>query len=210
MRRRRNLIWLTTLILLALASHAEGPQVRGEVNLATERQGLSLNSDVRFYQAKYQFFAVGRIFINEPDLSRKQPINNTDSLGIEAAAGRYFRSGTTVLGPLAGIDSNKRILAGGSLIAKPAGHSFAYLGYVRFATDSHHTNGSRHRLMFDLKKNEKLFLRLDWKTEGKTHEHCRLGVEFDARIDRLNLPAFVEPFWDLAAKRIGIRVGIKL
>jgi len=203
-------IWLTVVVVFALASIAEGQQVRGEVSLATERQGVSLNSDVRFYQSRYQIFALARIFINEPDTSNKQPIEGTDSLGIEAAAGRFFRTGTTVLGPLAGLDSNKRILAGATLNAKPRGHSITYLGYARFATDSQHTNGTRHRLIFDLRKNEKLFLRLDWKTEGNSHEHCRLGVEFDVRIDRLNLPAYVEPFWDFAAKRIGLRVGIKL
>ena len=203
-------IWLTLVLVFVLATQAEAQQVRGEVSLATERQGVSLNSDVRFYQSRYQFFALARIFINEPDLSRKQPVDSADSLGIEAAAGRYFLRGSTVLGPLAGLDSNKRILAGGILTARPGGHSINYLGYARLATDSQHTNGSRHRLLFDLKSNEKFFLRLDWKTEGKRHEHCRLGVEFDARIDRLNLPAYVEPFWDFANKRIGIRVGIKL
>jgi len=203
-------IWLTVLFMLVLAAQAEAQQVRGEVSLATERQGVSLNSDARFYQSRYQFFALARIFINEPDLSRKKPVDSADSLGIEAAAGRYFLRGATLLGPLAGIDSTKRILAGGTLTTKLGGHSIVYLGYARFATDSEHTNGTRHRFMFDLKKNEKLFLRLDWKTEGKRHEHSRLGVEFDARIDRLNLPAYVEPFWDFANKRIGIRVGIKL
>ena len=203
-------IWLTIAFMFALAAHAEGQQVRGEVSLTTERQGLSLNSDVRFYQSKYQFFALARVFINEPDLSRKQPVDRADSLGIEAAAGRYFLRGSTVFGPLAGLDSSKRILAGGIVTARPGGHSINYLGYARLATDSQHTNGSRHRLLFDLKTNEKFFLRLDWKTEGKIHEHCRLGVEFDARIDRLNLPVYVEPFWDFANKRIGIRVGIKL
>ena len=203
-------IWLTLASMFVLAAQADAQQVRGEVSVTTERQGVSLNSDVRFYQSRYQFFALARIFINEPDLSRKQPVDSADSLGIEAAAGRYFLRGSTVLGPLAGLDSNKRILAGGILTARPGGHSINYLGYARLATDSQHTNGSRHRLLFDLKSNEKFFLRLDWKTEGKRHEHCRLGVEFDARIDRLNLPAYVEPFWDFANKRIGIRVGIKL
>ena len=203
-------IWLTVIVVFALAAKAEGQQVRGEVSLTTERHGVSLNSDVRLYQSRYQFFALARIFINEPDTSRKQQIESTGSLGIEAAAGRYFRRGATALGPLAGIDSNKRILAGATFLAKPQGHSIVYTGYARFATDSQHRNGTRHRLIFDLRTNEKLFLRLDWKTEGSTQEHCRLGIEFDARIDRLNLPVYVEPFWDLASKRIGIRVGIKL
>ena len=208
--RMRIGIWLTLAFMFVLAAQADAQQVRGEVSVTTERQGVSLNSDVRFYQSRYQFFALARIFINEPDLSRKQPVESADSLGIEAAAGRYFLRGSTVLGPLAGLDSNRRILAGGILTTRPGGHSINYLGYARIATDSRHTNGTRHRLIFDLKKNEKVFLRLDWKTEGKRHEHCRLGVEFDARIDRLNLPAYVEPFWDFANKRIGIRVGLKL
>jgi hypothetical protein len=203
-------IWLTAVVVLAVAAKSEAQQVRGEVSLTTERQGVSLNSDVRFYQSRHQFFALARIFINEPDASEKQPTESTGSLGIEAAAGRYFRRGATAVGPLAGIDSNKRILAGATFLTNPRGHSIVYTGYVRVATDSQHTNGTRHRLIFDLRKNEKLFLRLDWKTEGSRHEHSRLGLEFDARIDRLNLPVYLEPFWDFAAKRIGIRVGIKL
>src|SRR6185503_17815251 len=106
--RMRVGIWLTVIVVFALASIAEGQQVRGEVSLTTERQGVSLNSDVRFYQARYQFFALARIFINEVDASRKQPTESSGSLGIEAAAGRYFRIGATALGPLGGIDSNKR------------------------------------------------------------------------------------------------------
>lgn len=203
-------IWLTAVVTLALAANAEGQQVRGEVSLTTQRQGVSINSDARYYQYKYQLFALARIFINEPDSSMKQPMKSSGSLAIEAAAGRFFLKGASALGPLVGLDSNRRVLAGASLVTKLRSHSIAYLGYARFATDSRHTNGTRHRLMFDLKRNEKLFLRLDWKTEGHKEEHCRLGVEFDTRVNRLNLPVYVEPFWDFAAKQIGIRLGIKL
>ena len=204
-------VLLTSVFIVSLATNAEGQQVRGEVSLTTERQGVSINSDARFYQAKYQLFALARIFINEPDGSLKQPMEtSTGSLTIEAAVGRFFMKGSSAVGPLAGVDSDKRVLTGASLVTKLRLHSLAYLGYVRFATDSRHTNGTRHRLLFDLKKNEKVFLRLDWKTEGDRNEHCRLGVEFDARINRLNLPVYIEPFWDFAPRQIGVRVGLKL
>ena len=207
---RRIGIVPTSVLIVALAAKAGAQQVRGEVSLTTERQGISINSDVRYYQPKNHFFALARIFINEPDGSMKQPAANAASLEIEAAAGRSFTKGALMLGPLLGFDSDKRVLAGASLVARLRGHSIAYLGYVRVATSAEHTNGTRHRLLFDLKKNEKLLLRLDWKTEGNRQEHSRLGMEFDTRIDKLNLPVYVEPFWDFPARRPGIRLGIKL
>ena len=201
---------LTSVLIVVLSAKAEGQQVRGEVSLTTERQGVSINSDVRYYQQKHQFFALARIFINERDDAAGQPMQSAGSLTIEAGAGRFFRIGAVMLGPLLGFDSDKRVLAGASLVAKLRGHSIAYLGYARFATNSEHDNGTRHRMLFDLQQHEKLFLRLDWKTEGHTQEHNRLGVELDTRIDKLNLPVYVEPFWDFASRRPGIRLGLKL
>jgi hypothetical protein len=37
-----------------------------------------------------------------------------------------------------------------------------------------------------------------------------LGVEFNTRIDKLNLPIYAEPFWNFRASQVGLRVGIRL
>ena len=203
--------WATSAILLALASNAEAQQVRADVGLTTERQGISINVDGRYYNSRYKVFALGRLFINEPDDGvSAQPFRNDNQLAVEVAVGRFFRAGSSLLGPLAGFDSKKRLIAGADFSTKLRHHTVAYLGYGKFATDSTHVNGMRHRFMLDLKKDEKLFLRLDWKTEGSRHEHCRLGVEFDTRIDKLNLPIYLEPFWNFADNRVGLRLGTRL
>ena len=103
-----------------------------------------------------------------------------------------------------------RVLAGADISTKVLRHTVAYIGYGKIATDSTRVNGMRHRLMFDLKKDEKFFLRLDWRTEGDRQEHCRLGVEFNTRIDKLNLPIYVEPFWSFTDTRVGFRIGTRL
>jgi len=203
--------WATSAILLALASTANAQQIRADVGLSTERQGVSINVDGRYYNSRYKIFALGRLFINEPDNDTPiGPFRNNNPLTVEAAVGRFFRAGGTLVGPLGGFDSKKRIIAGADFITKVRQHTVAYLGYGKIATDSTDVNGMRHRLMVDLKKDEKLFLRLDWKTEGSRNEHCRLGVEFHTRIDKLNLPIYVEPFWNFADKRLGLRLGTRL
>jgi hypothetical protein len=203
-------ICLATLILLLPASAARGQEVKAEVGVTTERQGVSLNVGVSFYHSRSRFMALGRLFINEPDASRVDRPPQTMTPTVEAAVGRSFLKGHVVVSPLAGLDSNKRVLVGGQLVAEVRSRTFSYLGYARIATDSDHVNGSRHRFLFSLTRNQRFILRLDWKTESDNHEHCRLGVEFHARIDKLNLPLFAEPFWNFPDKRIGIRVGTRL
>jgi hypothetical protein len=51
---------------------------------------------------------------------------------------------------------------------------------------------------------------MDWKTEGKTNEHFRLGVELHTRVDKLNLPVYLEPFWNFVGSQIGFRVGARI
>jgi len=203
--------WATLAVLFASASIAQAQQVRAEVGITTERQGISLNVDGRYYHSKYKLFALGRLFISEPDNDAlKQPISNDNALSFEAVAGRFFRTGSFMIGPLAGMDSNKRVLAGADLSTKVYRHTVAYIGYGKFATDATHVNGSRHRLMIDLKRDQKFFLRLDWKTELSRQGHLRLGVEFNTRIDKLNLPVLVEPFWNFRANQVGLRLGTRL
>lgn len=205
--------WATSAVLFALASTAQAQQVRADVGLTSERQGVSINIEARYYNSKYKVFALGRLFIDEPNshaLKDQQSPGNSNPLALEAVVGRFFRGGSLLVGPLAGIDSNRRVLAGADISTKVLRHTLVYLGYGKFATDSTHVNGMRHRLMFDLKKDEKFFLRLDWRTEGNKHEHCRLGLEFNTRIDKLNLPIYVEPFWNFTDKRVGFRLGTRL
>ena len=203
--------WATSAVLFASGSIARAQQLRADIGVTTERQGVSLNVDGRYYYAKYKLFALGRLFINEPDSDAlKQPVGNHDELAVEAVAGRFFRGGSFLIGPLAGVDSNKRVLAGADISTKVYRHTVAYLGYGKIATDSTHVNGSRHRLMIDLKRDEKFFLRLDWKTERSHRGHLRLGVEFNTRIDKLNLPVNAEPFWNFREKQIGVRLGMRL
>lgn len=203
--------WATSAVLFALASSAQAQQVRADVGLTTERHGVSINIDARYYNSKYKMFVLGRVFIDEPDSDvMKEPIRNDNPLALELAVGRFFRGGSLLIAPLGGIDSSRRIIAGADISTKVLHHAIAYLGYGKIATESTRVNGMRHRLMFDLKKDEKFFLRLDWRTEGKRQEHCRLGVEFNTRIDRLNLPVYVEPFWNFTGKQVGIRLGMRL
>lgn len=203
--------WATSAILFALVSTAQAQQVRADVGITTERHGISINVDGRYYNSNYKMFVLGRLFIDEPNSdARKEPVRNDNPLTVEIAVGRFFRTGSFLLGPLAGIDSNKRVIAGADVSTKLHRHTVAYLGYARLATDSSRFNGMRHRLMFDIKKDEKFFLRLDWRTEGGKQEHCRVGVEFNTRIDKLNLPVYVEPFWNFTDKRVGLRLGTRL
>jgi hypothetical protein len=198
------------LVLPVVASSAHAQQVTGDIALAAERGDVSLNIDANYYNSKLRIFALARLFVNEPD-SYKQPTDRgSNPLTAEAAVGRFFRKGTFMAAPLAGVDSNKRVIAGGKLLTKLRRHTFEYLGYARIATDSYYDNGSRHRIMFDIMKDQKFFLRMDWKTEGNRSEHCRLGVELHKRIDRLNLPVYAEPFWNFSAKQFGVRVGTRL
>ena len=205
--------WAMSAVLFASVSSAQAQQVRADVGLTSERQGVSINIDARYYNSKYKMFALGRLFIDEPNsdaLKQLSPARNDNPLALEAVVGRYFRGGSFLVGPLGGIDSNKRVLAGADISTKVLRHTVAYIGYGKIATDSTRVNGMRHRLMFDLKKDEKFFLRLDWRTEGDRQEHCRLGVEFNTRIDKLNLPIYVEPFWSFTDTRVGFRIGTRL
>jgi hypothetical protein len=208
--KRRKGVLAILLVLLVISSRTEAQQVRGEIGVTAERQGVSINIDGHYYNSKLRMFALARLFVNEPD-SYRQPSNRAaNPPTVEAAVGRFFRKGTFIAGPLAGVDSNKRVIAGGKLVTKLHRHTFEYLGYARIATESNYNNGARHRIMFDVLKDEKLFLRLDWKTEGSRNEHCRVGVEFHRRIDRLNLPVYAEPFWSITSKQFGVRVGTRL
>ena len=203
-------ILAAALLLFVVVPAARAQQVRSEVALTTERRGASVNVDAQYYGFKNRMFAIGRMFMGEPDEEPAATVGNSSTIAIEVAAGPQFRNGLYIFGPLAGIDSKRRVLAGGNLLTKVRSHTVAYLGYVKIATDPERRNGMRHRVMFDLKKDQKLFLRLDWKTEGARHEHCRLGVEFHRRIDKLNLPIYLEPFWNVPVRQIGIRIGTRL
>jgi hypothetical protein len=203
--------WATLAFLLALVSTAQAQQLRADVGLTSERQGISINVDVRYYIPKYKMFALGRLFIEEPDGDAlRLPTRDRNPISLEMVVGRSFRAGSMLIAPLAGIDSNKRVLAGADISTKVYRHTVAYLGYGKIASDSAHVNGMRHRLIFDLKKDEKIFLRFDWRTEGPRQEHCRLGVEFNTRIDKLNLPVYAEPFWNFTDKQLGLRLGMRL
>ena len=199
-------------VLLAFGSNAQAQQVRGDIAMTAERGEVSINIEANYYNSKLHIFALGRLFLNETDSYTKQASQwgSKNALTMEAAIGRFFRKGIFIAGPLAGVDSNRRPIAGGKILTKLHRHTFEYLGYAKLATNSDHDNGSRHRVLFDIMKDEKFFLRMDWKTEGKRTEHCRLGVELHRRIDRLNLPVYVEPFWSLNSKQFGVRAGIRL
>lgn len=206
--------WATSAVLFALATCAQAQQVRADVGLTSERHGVSINIDARYYNSRYKTFALGRLFVDEPDSDAMKepasPIRNNNPLALEVVVGRYFRGGSFLVAPVGGIDSNKRVITGADLSTKAFRHAIAYLGYGKIATDSTRVSGMRHRLMFDLKKDEKFFLRLDWRTEGDAQKHCRLGVEFNTRIDRLNLPVYLEPFWNFTDKQVGFRLGTRL
>jgi hypothetical protein len=207
--RRKGVLGILP-VLLVISSGAQAQKVRGEIGVTAERQGVSINIDGDYYNSNLRVFALARLFINEPDSYKQDPNRENNPLTIEAAAGHLFRKGTFIAGPLAGVDSNKRVIAGGKLLTKLHRHTIEYLGYARLATNSQYDNGARHRILFDVLKDEKLFLRLDWKTEGNRTEHCRLGMEFHKRIDRLNLPVFAEPFWSFTSRQFGVRVGTRL
>jgi hypothetical protein len=198
------------LFLFALGIRADAQQLRGEIAVTAERQGVSLNIDANYYNSRLKLFALARVFVDETKTIDEPGKESANPFELEAAVGRLFRKGTLIVGPLAGLDSKKRVLAGANVVTKLRRHTVAYLGYAGLATDSEHPDGMRHRLMFDLRKDEKLFLRLDWKREGSRHEHCRLGVEFHTRVDKLNLPVYIEPFWNFAGSQVGVRLGTRL
>jgi hypothetical protein len=203
--------WATSIVLLALASTADAQQVRADVGVTTERQGVSLNVDARYTATKYKLFALGRVFINEPESQAlKQPPRYDNPIALEVVVGRFFRSGSSMFSPIVGFDTNKRIIAGADARTTLIRRTISYIGYGNFATDDRHTNAMRHRVMFDLLRDEKLFLRFDWRKEGSKQEHCRLGVEYNTRIDKLNLPVYLEPFWNFTPGQIGVRVGARL
>lgn len=209
MNRRKRVLAILP-VMLVMGSSAPAQQVRGEIAMSAEREEVSINIEANYFNSRLRMFALARLFLNEADAHKEPTSRVRNPLSMEAAVGRYFRKGTFIAGPLAGVDSNKRVIAGGRILTKLYRHTFEYLGYARIATDSNYDNGSRHRIMFDIMKDEKFFLRMDWKTEGGRNEHRRLGVELHKRIDRLNLPVFVEPFWSFNSRQFGVRVGTRL
>jgi hypothetical protein len=197
------------VILFVLTSTGYGQHVRAEAAVTTESKGASVNLDLNYYHSKSRLIALGRLFIHEPQIN-SEPNRRPQDLTFEAAVGRLFRKGQYLFTPLAGIDSEMRIIAGTSLATTIHRHTVAYLGYANLAVESDDRNGMRHRVMIDLNRVEKMFLRMDWKMSGKTQEHFRLGVEFHTRIDKMNLPVYLEPFWNFPAKQVGFRVGTRL
>jgi hypothetical protein len=193
----------------AFASNANGQQLRAELAVTVAEGGATINTDLNYYNSKYRMFAFARLFIDEPD-GREPESKNKVPLVAEFGGGPLFRHGIHIIGPLGGIDSKKRVIAGANYVTKLFQRTTGYLGYVNLATTSDEVNASRHRILFDMKKDQKIFLRLDWKTEGSRHEHCRVGAEFHTRIDKMNLPVYLEPFWDFAGKSVGLRVGTRL
>ena len=200
---------LALVILPALSSTVHAQHVRAEAAVTTESKGASINLDLTYYHSKSKLVALGRFFIHEPQ-SNIEPGRRNQELTFEAALGRIFRAGHYVVTPLAGMDSEKRIIGGANLATTIHRHTITYLGYANLAVEPDDRNGMRHRLMIDLNRVEKMFLRMDWKMAGNTQEHLRVGVEFHTRIDKMNLPVYLEPFWNFPAKQIGFRVGTRL
>jgi hypothetical protein len=206
---RHAVVWVMFLFL-GIVGEVSAQQLRADVGLTTEKHGVSVNVDGTYYNLKYKIFAMGRLFLNEPDRYDQPENKNNSQIDVEAAVGPAWQKRGNIFGPIVGFDSYGRVLAGGNLVTKLFNHTVAYLGYGRLATDSDHGNGMRHRLMFDVMKDQRIFLRFDLKTERGKAEHCRLGAEFHTRINKLNLPLYFEPFWNFTDSLPGIRIGTRL
>src|SRR5215467_12720874 len=188
---RHAVVWVTFL-LVASVGEASAQQLRADVGLTTEKHGVSVNVDGTYYNLKYKIFAIGRLFLNEPEKDPLPAEKNNGQIGVEAAVGPAFQKRGNIFGPIVGFDSFGRVLAGGNAVTKLFNHTVAYIGYGMLATNSDHGNAMRHRLMFDVMKDQRIFLRFDLKTERGRAEHCRLGAEFHTRINKLNLPLYFE------------------
>lgn len=203
-----RLMWTLPLCLVALGTAAQAQQTRSEVAFTAEQHGVFLNVDLSYNRSN--FFAVARVFIDEEDRRPQVRQHGENPLTAEGGLGVLIRTGSTVIGPLAGVDTERRVVAGSALVTKIFNLGVSYLGYAKLSTGSTYKHVSRHRLLIDLNKDKRVFLRWDWKTEAMEQGHSRLGIEFHTRWDKANLPIYVEPFWNFVGKQIGVRIGTKL
>jgi hypothetical protein len=194
--------------LVVVCTAAQAQRTRSEVAFTAEQHGVSLNVDLSYNRPS--FFGVARIFIDEEDrVARARPLVDSPFIA-EGGVGILIRTGSTVIGPLAGLDTERRVVAGSAFMTKVFNHGIAYLGYAKLSTRSTYEHVTRHRLLIDLNKDKRLFLRWDWKTEARKQAHSRVGIEFHTRWDKANLPIYVEPFWNFVGKQVGVRIGTKL
>ena len=206
--RRTGIVFLFVSAFALLELNAQAQQLRVELALTTEKSGASVNIDANYYNSRYRILAVGRLFVDE--LESESFRTKKNPLAFEALAGPVFRHGTHVIAPMGGVDSKKRVIVGANYVTRIFQHTTGYLGYIKLASASDEVNSSRHRVLFDFRKDQKIFVRLDWKTIANENEHLRMGAEFHTRIDKLNLPVYVEPFWDFSHKYVGVRLGTRL
>jgi hypothetical protein len=201
-------MWTGVAVLLLSVSTVSAQDVRVDLGVTAERSGASLNVDLHYNTRR--FFGVARIFIDEQQTNHEPRNVDDNSFVAEGGVGVLLRKGQTMIGPLAGVDTRGRVIAGSAFAGKFLDHFFSYLGYAELPTTSTHQTGTRHRLLVDLKKDKKLFLRWDWKTVESSQEHSRLGIEFHTKFHKANLPVYVEPYWNFVGRQLGVRAGIKL
>src|SRR5262245_41778058 len=106
---RSNLGWMFFCLALtpALATGVQAQNVRADLGVIGERSGVNLNVDLTYNNKR--LFGLARIFTGEEtEESRREPGLSNSTFLAEAAGGIIFRKNTNVVGPLAGIDTDKR------------------------------------------------------------------------------------------------------